>query len=127
MLTVKPRTEPSEDSKPVTLVEPLNIPRRPKQVQPEADVPSVTTNGVLTTGKRKRDGEDEPSANGHVAKKVAGGSAPNGDEDQKRDEDAVVIDDDEGTAKKVVAESAQNGDGDVVVIDDDEGAILIDD
>jgi ubiquitin-like 1-activating enzyme E1 B len=78
-------------------------------------------NGTSTTGKRKREGEDEPLTNGHVAKKVAGESTQNGNEG------AVVIDDAEGIAKEVAGESAQKVDEDVVVIDDDEGAILIDD
>ncbi|KAF3385297.1 Ubiquitin-activating enzyme E1-like [Penicillium rolfsii] len=106
------RTEPLEDSKPVTLVEPLDIPRRPKKVEPEADVPGVT-NGTSTAGKRKREGEDEPLTNDHVAKKIAGESAHNGD--------------DKDVAKKVAGEPTENGAEGVVVIDDDEGAILIDD
>jgi ubiquitin-like 1-activating enzyme E1 B len=114
------RIEPLEDSKPVTLVEPLDIPRRSRKVEPEPDLPSVM-NGTSTTGKRKREGEDEPLTNGHVAKKVAGESTQNGNEG------AVVIDDAEGIAKEVAGESAQKVDEDVVVIDDDEGAILIDD
>lgn len=120
MLTVIPRTEPSEESKPVTLVEPLDIPRRPKKVEPEAEVQSLT-NGTTAIKKRKREGEDELLTNGHVAKKVAGESAQNGDEE------AVVIDDDEVVVKGVAGESTKNGNEDVVAIDDDEGAILIDD
>lgn len=60
-------------------------------------MPSVT-NGTSTSGKRKREGEEEPLTNGHVDKKIAGEPA------EKGDEDIVIIDDDE-----------------------DQGAILIDD
>jgi ubiquitin-like 1-activating enzyme E1 B len=62
---------------------------------PEADVVNVT-NGTAGNGKRKREGEDEPLTNGHIAKKVAGESAQNGDEDViviKDDEGAILIDD----------------------------------
>lgn len=89
------RTKPSENSKPVTL-KTVDIPRRPKKsVVPEADVVNVT-NGTAGNGKRKREGEDEPLTNGHIAKKVAGESAQNGDEDViviKDDEGAILIDD----------------------------------
>lgn len=89
ILTPNFRTEPAEASKPV-MIQTLDIPRRKKKpATPEPDVASVT-NGTAGTGKRKREGEDEPLTNGHVAKKVAGESAKNGDED------VVVIDDDEG-------------------------------
>lgn len=98
----------------------LDIPRRKKKpVTPEPDV-AVVTNGTAGTGKRKREGEDELSTDGHTAKKVVGESAKNGDEDPAG-ESAKNGDED------VVGESAKNGDEDVVVINDDEGAILIDD
>lgn len=55
-------------------------------------------NGLINPSKRKREGGDEDLANEHVAKKIAGEPASNG-----------------------------NGNDGVIVIDDDEGAILIDD
>jgi ubiquitin-like 1-activating enzyme E1 B len=89
ILTSDFRTEPTEDSK-LVLLKTLDIPRRKKKpVTPEPDVAGVT-NGTAGPGKRKREGEDELLTNGHVAKKVAGESAKDGDED------VVVINDDEG-------------------------------
>ncbi|CEJ58062.1 hypothetical protein PMG11_06733 [Penicillium brasilianum] len=112
------QTEPAEAAK--VMLKTLDIPRRKKKpVTPEPDV-AVVTNGTAGTGKRKREGEDELSTDGHTAKKVAGESAKNGDEDPAG-ESAKNGDED------VAGESAKNSDEDVVVINDDEGAILIDD
>lgn len=113
ILTVNARIdEPPEDSKPVKLEQTLDIPRAPKE--------SVMPGPV--NGKRKREDEGEPMTNGHVDKKIAGESS------QKDDENIVVMDDDNVT-KKIAGKPAQKGDEDIVVIDDDEdqGAILIDD
>lgn len=85
------RTEPStEDSKPVALQGTLEIPRKPKPpAGPEPDV-APETNGThtLAIGKRKREGEDESLANGHIAKKIAGEATANGEQD------LIVLDDD---------------------------------
>lgn len=98
------RTEPSaEDSKPVTLQGPLEIPRKPKPLlalEPEV-APETNGTHVHVTGKRKREGEDESLTNGHVAKKVAGEPTTNGEQE------FIVLDGDED--------------------DGEEGAILIDD
>lgn len=89
MLTVIYSTEPSsEDSKPVTLQQALDIPRRPRKPAeyPSEDV--AMTNGTSGPGKRKRD--DEEMTNGHVTKKLAG-DQPNGD-----GEDVIVLDEQDG-------------------------------
>ncbi|KAJ5159519.1 Ubiquitin-activating enzyme E1-like [Penicillium canariense] len=100
-LEIIERTEPSTDGKHVVLQKSIDIPRRPKKsILPEhEDAP--TTNGTGVTGKRKREGEEEPFMNGHVAKRVAAGSAQNGD-------DAVIIDLDEPSNQ-----------GGAIMIDDD--------
>lgn len=93
MLNFIHRTEPSEDTKPVTLEEALNIPRKPKPTPapPAEEVP--TSNGTSVTGKRKREGEDEVMTNGHVAKKVAGEPLLNGG-----GQDIIVLDEEDGGA-----------------------------
>lgn len=123
ILTVDVRgDEPPKDSKPVKLEQTLDLPRAPKKsVMPEPEVSSMT-NGTSTNGKRKREDEGELLINGHVDKKIAG------EPSQKDDENLVVMDDDNVT-KKTAGKPAQKVDEDIVVIDDDEdqGAILIND
>lgn len=79
------------DSKPVTLQEALEIPRKPKPA-PAAE-PAIEMNGTPITGKRKREGEELSLTNGHVAKKIAGEPKSNGDEPG-----VIVLDEDEGGA-----------------------------
>ncbi|KAJ5388732.1 hypothetical protein N7509_011273 [Penicillium cosmopolitanum] len=89
------RTEASpEESKPVTLQQGLEIPRKPKKVITPSFEDTPTTNGTSGPGKRKRDGEDEEMTNGHVAKKVAGDQA-NGD-----GEEVIVLDEEDGDSTK---------------------------
>ncbi|CAI7675925.1 unnamed protein product [Penicillium pancosmium] len=80
----------SEESKPVTLQQGLEIPRKAKKSTIPASEDTAMTNGTSGPGKRKRDGEDEEMTNGHVAKKVAGDQA-NGD-----GEDVIVVDEEDG-------------------------------
>lgn len=88
----------SEDSKPVKLLQTLEIPRRPKTSvnPPPEDTP--ITNGTSGPGKRKRDDEDEEMTNGHVAKKGAVEQANQEDvidldrEAEKVDSGAILID-----------------------------------
>lgn len=87
------------------LKEVVDIPRKPKSALQPASEDVLTTNGTSSTGKRKREAEDDDLTNGHVAKKVAGESTPNG----------------ENSEPIIVEEEA------TILIDEDEGAILIDD
>ena len=93
------RTQPTEDSKPVSLQSVPDIPRKPKPALIPPPEEAIVPNGDAITGKRKREGEDEDVivTNGHVAKKAAGELKSNGD------------------------------DADLIILDDDDGAILIDD
>jgi ubiquitin-like 1-activating enzyme E1 B len=73
----------------------VDIPRKPKQAtQPASE--NALTNGASSTGKRKREAEDDDLTNGHVAKKVAGESTSNGNNSEPiiiEDEGAILIDD----------------------------------
>jgi ubiquitin-like 1-activating enzyme E1 B len=82
----------SEETKPVTLQQGLDIPRKAKKSRITSSEDNSITNGMSGPGKRKRDGEDEEMTNGHVAKKVAADQA-NGD-----GEDVIVLDEEDGGA-----------------------------
>lgn len=71
----------------------MEIPRKLKVTSELAPEPVAETNGTSITGKRKREGEEEPLTNGHVSKKVAGDSLHNGDQQQP-----IVLDEDDGGA-----------------------------
>lgn len=74
----------------------VDIPRKPKPAIQPASEDALTTNGASSTGKRKREAEDDDLTNGHVAKKVAGESTSNGNNSEPiiiEDEGAIFIDD----------------------------------
>ncbi|KAJ5330461.1 ubiquitin-like activating enzyme [Penicillium atrosanguineum] len=98
-LVISARTEPTEDSKPVSLQSVPDISRKPKPALIPPPEEALVPNGDAITGKRKREGEDEDviMTNGHAAKKATGELKSNGD------------------------------DANLIVLDDDDGAILIDD
>lgn len=84
-----------EDSKPVKLLQTLEIPRRPKNSANPPPEDTTMTNGTSGPGKRKRDDEDEEMTNGHVAKKGAIEQANHEDVidlDQEADSGAILID-----------------------------------
>ncbi|KAJ5672008.1 ubiquitin-like activating enzyme [Penicillium longicatenatum] len=90
------KTEPAaEEVKPAVLKKVVDIPRKPKQAtQPASE--DALTNGASSTGKRKREAEDDNLTNGHVAKKVAGEPTSNGNNSEPiiiEDEGAILIDD----------------------------------
>lgn len=89
------RTEPTEDSKPVEILQIDEIPRRPNQPL-QSTVGDEPTNGNGTTVKRKRDDTDEDveMTNGHAPKKVAGDPSANGDGGK---DEPIVLDERGGT------------------------------
>lgn len=74
----------------------VKIPRKPKIVSQPASEDALDKNGASSTGKRKREAEDDDLTNGHVAKKIAGESTSNGNNSEPiiiEDEGAILIDD----------------------------------
>lgn len=74
----------------------VDISRKPKSATQPASEDALETNGASSTGKRKREAEDDDLTNGHVAKKVAGESTSNGNNNEPiviEDEGAILIDD----------------------------------
>ncbi|KAJ5993554.1 ubiquitin-like activating enzyme [Penicillium sp. IBT 35674x] len=96
-LFINERTEPAtEEVKPAVLKAIVDIPRKPKSALQPASEDALTTNGASSTGKRKREAEDDDMTNGHLAKKVAGESTSNGNNSEPiiiEDEGAILIDD----------------------------------
>ncbi|KAJ5690752.1 ubiquitin-like activating enzyme [Penicillium macrosclerotiorum] len=91
-LVVMEQTEPSsEESAVVSLQQVLDIPRKSKKPEATSSEETTAANGTAVTGKRKREGEDEPLTNGHISKKVVGESSINGKGD---DTEPIVLDDD---------------------------------
>ncbi|KAJ5647805.1 ubiquitin-like activating enzyme [Penicillium lividum] len=88
------KTEPDmEGTKPAILKQAVEIPRKPKPTTNPVSEDTVVANGA--TGKRKREGEDDDMTNGHIAKKVAGESTSNGENNEPiiiEDEGAILID-----------------------------------
>ncbi|KAJ6095942.1 ubiquitin-like activating enzyme [Penicillium sp. IBT 16267x] len=91
------RTGPAtEEAKPAVLKQVVDIPRKPKPANQPAPEDALVTNGASSTGKRKREAEDDDLTNGHVTKKVAGESTSNGNNSEPiivEDEGAILIDD----------------------------------
>lgn len=83
----------SEDSKPAVLHGTVNVPRKTKVAGGSDAEPVVETNGTNITGKRKREGEDEPVTNGRVSKRFFGDLSHDGDEDRP-----IFLNDDDGGA-----------------------------
>ncbi|KAJ5918518.1 ubiquitin-like activating enzyme [Penicillium verhagenii] len=89
------RTEKAtEEDKPAQLKQLVEIPRRAKPTTEALSEDTLLENGTTSTGKRKREGEDDDLTNGHIAKKVAGESSSDDNEPIViEDEGAITIDD----------------------------------
>ncbi|KAJ5953254.1 ubiquitin-like activating enzyme [Penicillium verhagenii] len=84
----------TEEDKPAQLKQVVEIPRRAKPTTEALSEDTLLENGISSTGKRKREGEDDDLTNGHIAKKVAGESSSDVNEPIViEDEGAITIDD----------------------------------